>query len=207
MAKMLQAMPLVELGFAAAPAADWNAATGQMILELLRNHPTLKTFQLHMSVNSKDFGSAIQLATESVRVCQLQSLELSIDPEPIGRELDSESFPDAAGLVQAFTSNVTLTDVSISDEMARNMRMYSPKIISSCTLRNKNFQEIMSSLIADIDDNSHLSTVSGSMIPLGLWPRILEVSHQRFPDASMLHNIISSLLSTHTVDLLCGGEE
>jgi hypothetical protein len=197
-------MSLVELSFT---TVGWNAMLGQMIPELLRNHSTLKIFRLVMEVDvdsTTDFEDAIQMATESVRVCQLQSLELSIYPDLIG-ELDSESYPDAAGLVQAFTSNVTLTDVSISDNMARNMRMYDPKKIAYFTLRNKKFQEIMSSLSMVSEANSGNNSIS--TIPLGLWPCILQAAHKRFPDASMVYSIFSLLLSTQTVDLICGWEE
>jgi hypothetical protein len=169
------------------------------------------------------------MATEAVRVCQLQSLYLDIDCDDSLYDDDfnewDSSNPDFTAFVQAFASNTTLTDVFLSYEILENIQTIGAEKIRFYNMRNKEFQRITSSLILDgmdrndqpskdetchvDDDDDHLSVFSDSSVdsvrtlPLGLWPQILEAAHKQFPNLSMLHH----LLTSQTVSLVLLGRE
>jgi hypothetical protein len=215
-AKILSTISLVQLRLI---GCGWHVATGQMIPELLRNHSTLKVFKLKQIMRADhyaNFGCVIQMATETIRVCKLQSLSFDFDLY-YTEERDSESSTDSPAFMQAIATNLTLTDVYFSDAFVHNLRTWDPEKIVHFTSRNKKFQKIASTLRAGNVDKEHghsdhqddlvnSGSNSISSIPMGLWPHIMEAAHQQYPDATMLHILFSSLLSSHNGDLLFGRE-
>jgi hypothetical protein len=203
----------------------------------LHNQSTLRKFQMEIrSAHFRCLGCVIRNVTEAVRVCQLQSLRLDIFVdhrvsddtysenvlsvmEEEGSNLDDDaekdSNPDYAAFVQAFATNVTLSDVHFSDKIIENMPTGDAEKIYFYAKRNKEFQMITSNLTLGAmdrkDNNGSRSSggvggddddsVSTTTIPLGLWPHILEAAHKHFPDLSMLRH----LLSSQTVGLLLAG--
>jgi hypothetical protein len=199
---------------------------------LHNNHSTLKRVDLDgFNVYCKNLRRMIEMFTETVRVCQLESLHLEFyvnnnDPDDDSdddsvEEEDSE--PDFDELVQAFATNATLTNVLLSDNILNNIDTSNVKKIHFYSMRNKAFQKITSNLTVGgkdrneqfseqeeeddfhVDDNDHLcdNDNSNSVIPLSVWPYILEVAHKQYPDASMLHH----LLSLQTVGLVLSRRE
>jgi hypothetical protein len=202
----------------------------------LHNHSTLKKF--HMEIRSAHFrylGRVIRNVTETLRACHLQSLHLDIfvdhrlhsdtysdnflsmieeeDSNP-GDDFVKDGNPDYAAFVQAFATNVTLTDVQFSDKIIENLPTGVAEKIYFYAKRNKEFQKLTSNLtMGAMNRNDNIGSSSGggggdvsvstTTIPLGQWPHILEASHKHFPDLSMLHH----LLSSQTVGLLLAGRE
>jgi hypothetical protein len=126
-AKILQAVSIVELSLLGFNLDTHTPTHHIMILEMLHNHPTLKFFELDICVHYTNLGCAIWTATESIRLCQLQSLHLDIRVhnrpyygDNVSVEEENNS-PDYDALVQSFASNITLTDLFLSDDILEDM--------------------------------------------------------------------------------------
>jgi hypothetical protein len=155
-AKSLQSIPLEKLFFI---ECDWNESIRQILIPtMLDNHPTLKCFELETYVHHTDLGRVIRMATESVRVCQLQRLclDVSVDYDDYDSddnndndsvEEEEEPFSDYDALLQALAANTTLTDVVLSEDIVDNMHTRKTKKVYFYVKRNEEFQKITPNLI------------------------------------------------------------
>jgi hypothetical protein len=195
-----------------------------LFFSALHNHSTWKEFKVEIwSAHFRFFGRVVRTVTETLAVCQLQSLHLDIFVDHrlhddsysenylsmieeedsdlyFVAEAEKDSNPDYAAFVQAFATNATLTDVHFSNKIIEHMPAGDAEKIYFYAKRNKEFQNLTS--ISTMDSGGDES-VASTTIPLGLWPHILEEAHKRFPDLSMLH----CLLSSQTVALLLARRE
>jgi hypothetical protein len=194
----------------------------QLIFSVLHNHSTLKCFQLVIpNMHSISvLRRVIRMATEAVRVCQLQSFLLEVRLDDVNiffdefERNDYVSQEDYDAFMQAFAVNTTLMDIVLWGDIDEHI---DEEKLDFYGRRNREFQEIISTLIVSgtdrnglsnddeqdeafrVNDNDRLSMArfngngadsNSTIIPLGLWPYILEAAHKQFPHVSMLHHLL-----------------
>jgi hypothetical protein len=151
-----------------------------------------------------DSGDLCTTLVEYLPQCQLEKLELS-------RSIPVQDYffgilHDQDALLGAFYANKTLKEVNICGRILDESRQ--PEL-AICTLRNIfqpyiacNFINSIRSSLSSLDDNRTSGKYPSyvSSIPLGLWPFLLEIAHQRYPNASLLHSMVSSRLDLLMTD-------
>jgi Ran GTPase-activating protein (RanGAP) involved in mRNA processing and transport len=222
LAKSLQTVSLVELCL---KDGALTTPTLQVFCTMLHNHPTLKIFrmdpmELHPTEGegvTQMLNKAVQMLTKTIRVCRLQRLHIQFVVDDVDEDDSVEeegSNQDQDALLHALTTNVTLTDVSLSEDILASQHQ---EKLSFFNARNSGFQEIIHSLsrtdidihdFSDDEDEEYYADGRGRWrtdqnldrsrdnaicsVPLGLWAHILEAADKQFPDTSMLFHVLSS---------------
>jgi hypothetical protein len=137
--------------------------------------------------------------------CQLEKLEMS-RRIPIQDDF-SGIIHDEDALLGAFHANKTLKEVNVCGRILDESLQ--PELVIG-TLRNI-FQPYIASNLGNSVTSSSSSSLDGtnitgkypsyvSSIPLSLWPFLLEVAHRRYPNAALLHLVVSSRLDLLVTD-------